>query len=441
MSKEAFSQKQIDSYKGSTARLNLWEGAVRSGKTFISIFRFLKALKNGPSGLAMIVGVSRDAIQRNILTELCSLVGAPVPTPKATQLNLFGRTIFLVGANDERAQRRIQGSTLAMAYVDELTLIPQGFFRMLLSRLSVTGAQLFGTTNPDSPFHWLKEDFLNKQDLDMKVYKFKLDDNPSLSQDYIDNLKREYTGLWYKRYIDGDWVLAEGTVYDLFDEEDHVIDIPPGPAEYYVVGIDYGTSNPTTFTMLGYNKKYWPNVWMEKEYYYDSKKHNRQKTDSDYCEDLQDFIKGKVVRCVYVDPSAASFKLEMMRAGIPGIMDADNDVINGIRFVSKIMANGTFKICRCCSNVIREMQTYRWDEKVSLKGEDKPIKEHDHQLDGMRYAAYTHFQGILNSEFSEDDVERIYQDVFNVQSDLPSFFRDDHSTQNNSPQMPAVGYY
>ena len=372
------SQKQIDSYTGSTARLNFWEGAVRSGKTFISIVRFMKALKEGPSGLAMIIGGSRDSIQRNILSELCSLVGAPVPTPKATQLNLFGRTIFLVGANDERAQRRIQGSTLAMAYVDELTLIPQGFFRMLLSRLSVTGAQLFGTTNPDSPFHWLKVDFLNKTNLDMKVFRFRLPDNPSLSKAYIDSLKNEYTGLWYKRYIDGDWCLAEGCVYDFYDEDINQIDIPPGPAEYFIIGIDYGTINPTAFTMVGYNSKYWPNIWLEKEYYFSSKDHSRQKTDTEIVEDLKRFIGDKQVRCVYVDPSAASLKIEMMREGISGVLDADNSVLDGIRFLSKTMSNGTLKICSNCTNTIREFQTYRWDEKVSAKGEDKPLKEHDH---------------------------------------------------------------
>jgi len=435
------SKKQIESFRGANARLNFWEGAVRSGKSFISLLRFVQALKNGPPGQAMIVGVSRDAIQRNVILEICAIMGMPPPTPKSTQMNILGRVIHLVGANDERAQRRIQGSTLALAYVDELTLIPQGFFRMLLSRLSVTGAMLFGTTNPDSPFHWLKTEFLCKEDLDMKIFKFKLDDNPSLSQSYIDNLKKEYSGLWYKRYIDGDWVLAEGTVYDFFDEEDHIIDIPPGPAEYYVIGIDYGTSNPTTFSLIGYNRKLYPNLWLEKEYYYDSRAMNRQKTDTEYVEDLKKFIAGKVVRCIYVDPSAASFKLEMSRQGLGGIIDADNDVINGIRFKSKLLSNGTYKICRCCSNAIREFQTYRWDEKVSLRGEDKPIKEHDHSLDGQRYALYTHFRNVLTGEQTSEDLDKIYADVMGVKADLPDFFRDSTNYNEPAPQMPAVGYY
>lgn len=439
--REALSKKQIDSYRESNARLNFWEGAVRSGKSFISILRFIKALKGPVRGPAMIVGVSRDAIQRNIVIELCAIMGIVPPTPKSTQMNIFGRTLHFVGANDERAQRRIQGATLAFAYVDELTLIPQGFFKMLLSRISVEGAQLFATTNPDSPFHWLKKEFLSNTELDMKVFKFKLDDNPSLQESYINNLKREYTGLWYKRYIDGDWVLAEGTVYDFFNESDHVHDLPPGPAEYYVVGIDYGTSNPTAFTMTGYNRKVWPNVWVEKEYYYDSKAHNRQKTDTEFVEDLKKFIGDKVVRCVYVDPSAASFKLEMMRQGIGGVMDADNDVLSGIRFLSSALSNGTIKIMRCCKNLIREFQTYRWDEKVSLKGFDKPIKEWDHCLDSARYAIFSHFRSVLTGEDTREDLDNIYSNVMGMQSDLPGFFRDTHQDNLHAPQMPAVGVY
>jgi len=441
MAKAPLSDKQITSFLNSNARLNIWEGAVRSGKSFVSLLRFVKALKEGPPGQAMIIGVSRDAIQRNVVLEISAIMGMPPPTPKATQMNILGRTVHLVGANDERAQRRIQGATLALAYVDELTLIPQGFFKMLLSRLSVTGAQLFGTTNPDSPFHWLKEEFLSNQDLDMEVFRFKLDDNPSLSQTYIDNLKREYSGLWYKRYIDGEWVLAEGTVYDFFDEEEHVIDTPPGPAEYYVIGIDYGTSNPTTFNLIGYNRKYWPNVWLEREYYYDSRAMSRQKTDTEYVEDLKKFIQGKVVRCIYVDPSAASFKLEMARQGLGGIIDADNDVINGIRFKSKLLSNGTYKICRCCSNAIREYQTYRWDEKVALKGDDKPIKEHDHSLDGQRYALYTHFRAVLTGEHTSEDLDKIYADVMGTQTELPDFFRNTSNQPMHAPQMPAIGFY
>jgi PBSX family phage terminase large subunit len=432
MHPEPLSKKQIDSIRESKARLCIWEGSVRSGKTFASIIAFIKALRDGPAGNAMIVGVSRDAIQRNVLIELCTLLGFPVPTPKTTQMSIFGRTIFFVGANDDRSERKVRGSTVALAYVDEITQIPQGFFMMLLSRLSVTGAQLFGTTNPDSPFHWLKTTIIENENLEKQVWHFNLDDNPSLSENYIKNLKAEYTGLWYKRFIEGQWVLAEGTVYDFFDEQTHVIALPPGPADHYIVGVDYGTKNPTAFTMIGYSKRYFPNMWMEKEYFYDSQKHQRQKTDTDYAEDMAEFIKGRTVRSIYVDPSAASLKLEMMRQGITGIYDANHDVLNGIRFVSKLLANGTFKVCSNCKNTIREFQTYRWDEKASSKGEDKPIKENDHALDSLRYALYTALGQQYDEELTAKELDKLWSDAMGVSQELPAFFRDDQTTMLGS---------
>ncbi|MFB5619515.1 MAG: PBSX family phage terminase large subunit [Nitrosopumilus sp.] len=428
---EILSQKQVNSYIESTSRLNIWEGSVRSGKTFASILKFIKELRDGPPGNAMIIGVSRDSIQRNIILEICNLLGLTPPTPKASQMNIFGRLVFMVGANDDRAQRRIQGATLALAYVDEATIIPHGFFKMLLSRLSVAGAKLFATCNPDSPFHWLKTDFLDKQDLNLSTWKFKLEDNPALSDEYIRNLKSEYNGLWYKRYIEGEWVLAEGTVYDFFDETNHVITIPPGNAEFYIVGVDYGIANPTAFTMIGYSRKRFPNIWLEAEYFYDSKKYNRQKTDTDYVEDLKKFMGNRIVKTIYVDPSALSLKVEMQREGIDCISNADNDVINGIRLVSNMLSNGTFKICSNCVNTIREFQTYRWDEKAGLKGEDKPIKENDHALDSLRYALYTHFNQEYQ-EYTAADIDKLWSKAAGITQDLPQFFRD---TQSSNPNV------
>lgn len=426
-----FSEKQVHSFKNSNSRINIWEGSVRSGKTFISVIRFIEAMRNGPKGNVMIIGVSRDSIQRNVLIELCSFLSFPIPTPKATQMNAFGRIIFLIGANDERAQKRIHGSTIALAYVDELTLIPQGFFKMLLSRLSVTGAQLFGTTNPDSPFHWLKTDVIDNVSIDMSKFKFTIDDNPSLSSDYIKNLKAEYTGLWYKRFIEGQWVLAEGTVYDFFDESDHVIALPPGIADYYIVGIDYGTHNPTAFTMVGYNSRLYPNMWLEKEYFYDSEKKQRQKTDTEYSEDLSSFCKGYNVKCVYIDPSALSLKIEMVRYGISHLFDADNDVLNGIRFVSKLLSNGTFKVCSNCKNIIQEFGTYRWDDKAARNGEDKAIKKNDHALDSLRYALYSRFGKKYAEDIQAKEIDTMWNNARGINQDLPEFFRGNQLTPVN----------
>lgn len=416
------SDKQLVSYVESNSRLNIWEGSVRSGKSYISIIRFIKELREGAPGHAMIVGPTRDSIQRNILVPMCEFLHIPIPTPKTMQMNLFGRIIYFVGANDERAQRKIQGSTLAIAYVDEMSLIPYGFIKMLQSRLSVTGARLFATTNPDNPFHWLKTEFFENESLDLTRWSFRIEDNPSLDDTYINALKNEYTGLWYKRYIEGQWVLADGTVYDFFDEEQHVINYANKPAEYYIVGIDYGTTNPCVFVLIGYNQNHFPNLWLEREYYYDSKKAGRQKTDTEYAEDLRDFIAGRNISAIYLDPSAASFRAELLRIGIDDVLDADNDVLNGIRFQSQLLSNGTYKICKRCTSTIREYGTYVWDTKASEKGEDKPRKEHDHSLDAQRYALYTHFGNSLGDRLGPEDVEKMFREAMGYQGGVPQVF-------------------
>lgn len=420
---KALSNKQISSYAESTARINIWEGSVRSGKSFISILKFIEFLRSGPRGQAMVVGPSRDSIQRNFINQFCELLGSPYPTPKSTQMQVFGKIVHLVGANDERAQRKIQGSTISCAYVDEITQIPQGFFEMLLSRLSVTGAKLFGTTNPDSPYHWLKTKYLDRDDLDLKCFKFTLEDNPSLDKSYIDNIKKEYTGLWYDRYIEGKWVLAEGVVYNFFEESLHTIEAPPYAKEY-LVGVDYGITNPTAFVLVGYNKEVHPAIWVEKEYYFDSREKNYSQTDADIVEDLMKFVNRLPVRIFYLDPSAASLKYELKKQGITNVRDADNDVLNGIRFVSNQISNGTLKICKNCQMVIKEISSYRWDPKASNRGEDKPIKDNDHALDALRYVIYTHFQNKTGTGLTADEIDRNWQKHYlGYDENMPAFFR------------------
>jgi PBSX family phage terminase large subunit len=295
------------------------------------------------------------------------------------EVKMFDRTMYVIGANDDRAEAKIRGSEFAGALIDELTLLPENFVKMLLSRLSIPNASLFASTNPDSPFHWVKRDIIDRQEeLNCKVFSYTIDDNPSLSEEFKNELKKEYQGLWYKRYIEGKWVMAEGAVYDFFDEEIHVIDEKPGIADYYIVGIDYGTTNPCVFTMIGHSGATYPNTWLEKEYYYDSKKEQRQKSDYDYIQDLIKFMDGFNVKYIYVDPSAASFKQEMRRNEIYNVRDAKNDVTSGIRFQGQLLTNGTYKICKCCVESIREYTNYVWDSKASDRGIDQPVKKNDH---------------------------------------------------------------
>jgi len=365
-----------------------------------------------------------DTFKRNLLPQLTRMIGADVRYYAGKrEMVIFGKTIHIVGADDERAENKIRGPTFQGAYVDEATIIPESVFKMLISRCAMKGAKIFATTNPDSPYHWLKKDYLDENP-DVKSWKFTLDDNPELTKDEKEYLRRQYKGIWFQRFIEGKWVQAEGAIYDFFDTSIHLIDHPPGPAEFYIAGVDYGTTNPCSFVLIGINRSRYPNMWVESVYYYDSRLKQRQKTDSEYAEDLAKFIEGKPIKAIYIDPSAASFKLELSKSGIQNLYDAENEVIDGIRLVSKFLSNGTLKICRDCQELIKEIQGYIWDPKSMKMGVDKPLKERDHACDALRYAIFTHFFGKENTRLTPRELDRLYNEAMGQGDELPAPFRD-----------------
>lgn len=388
------SKKQIIAHEESNSRINIFEGSVRAGKSYIALRRFLKELRVGPLGEYIIVGKSERTVMHNIIEPLNGphFMNNTIRYNRGLgEFNVFDKKVYVVGANDERAEGKIRGSTFAGALVDEATIIPETFFKMLLSRLSIEGAKLFATTNPDSPLHWLKSDFIDRKDeLDISVFRFTLDDNPSLGKVYKDNLKKEYKGLWYKRFILGDWVLAEGSIYDFFDTDIHTTTGPKTYAKQYFIGVDYGTTNPFAAVLVGFNDDAHPALWVEKEYYWDSKAMGYQKTDSDYARDLEREFGGYPVSIIYLDPSAASFEVELKRNKKP-VKQANNDVLDGIRYVGSLIAQGDLIICRQCKNLIKEIEGYVWDMKSSKNGKEAPLKQKDHAVDAMRYALYSHF--------------------------------------------------
>lgn len=406
------SNKQALSIAEATQRYNVWCGAVSSGKTHASTRVLLDRIKNGPAGDCMILGVSRATIQRNVLNELYGFLGWPSPSSKSAETKLYGRNIYFVGANDESCVRSIQGSTLALAYGDEVATWPQPCFKMLQSRLRVPGAQGLFTCNPEGPAHWFKKEFLDRSDeLDIAHWTFLLDDNPSLDEKYKENLKKEYTGMWYKRYILGEWAVAHGLIYDSFDEL-NTYENPRNNPTYYIVGIDYGTSNATAAVLLAINPRLWPQISVEAEYYYDSKKSGRQKPDVELAKDIKEFVQYRNVSAVYVDPSAASLKIELRNRDLP-VIDANNDVIEGIKITSKFVSGKNLVIHKSCKNLLECIQTYSWCPKAADRGEDKPLKEKDHVMDSLRYACYTAFpHGEFNNPEESLTIDQIRKHVY-----------------------------
>ena len=394
------SPKQNKSFCEATHRFNIWVGAVRSGKTHASIERFIEDLKNGPPGDAMIIGVNRTSIQRNLLVHLYKRLGFPCPTEKSSKINLYGRNVWIVGAPDISAVSTIQGSTLALAYVDEATNIPEPFWKMLESRLSIKGAKLLATTNPESPSHWLKKEYIDNKNLDLITWHFNLDDNPSLDETFKQQLKNSYSGLWYRRYVEGLWSLATGAIFDGWDNDNIFTKDYPAPVEY-VAALDYGTINPTACHIAAISPNAWPQIRIEKEYYFDSVKYGRSKTDRELARDIQEFLGYTPITALYVDPAAASLKLELRNMNLP-VIDANNDVLFGVKTMSQYISGKNLLVRSDCTNLIEQIQGYAWCPKAANQGEDKPIKKNDHAVDSCRYLIASRFKHGLHSHPDEN---------------------------------------
>lgn len=366
-------------------RLNLLEGSVRSGKTWISLVLWGFWLATMPRNKQYLMcGKSMTTLKRNCLVPLEELFGSSNFTfsTSAKEAYLFGRRVLLEGANDARSESKIRGLTLQGAYCDELTLFPRDFFEMLLSRLSLPGAKLIATTNPDNPEHWLKKEYINRSaELDMLVLRFLLDDNTTLDKDYVSAIKKEYTGVFYRRFILGDWCLAEGIIYQQFHAETHVKRNAVTNGKWYI-SVDYGTLNAFSAGLWCYDGK---TAYRASEWYHSGRDTNQQLTNYKYLQHIQALAGDRKIDAVIVDPSAASFITELRQAGFT-VRKGKNEVVDGIRRVSTLLEQNRLYFSPDCKSCIGEFSQYCWDDKSSV---DKPIKAHDHAMDDVRYFVST----------------------------------------------------
>lgn len=391
--------------KRSKRRLNILEGAIRSSKTVVSTLRwidFVSSLRREDEDYPLLmIGKTERTLKRNVIDPMTKMLGVSRCRllSGSGELILLNRKIYVAGANDERSMGKIAGLTLRGAYGDELSLYPQAVWKMLTSRLSLDDSQFFGTTNPDTPLHFLKVDYLDRAirwinsdgdqktgnvDLDLDIFRasFRLKDNPYLPENYLNNLKREYRGLWKKRYIDGLWVIAEGAIYEMFDDEVHVGKRRRQRGRVFV-GVDYGTTNPFAAVAIEVTSE---ELYVFSEYY-----EPRSLTDSELRRGFENWLSENDIQAewICIDPSAASFIEEVHRAGFTNLTRADNSVLDGLRIVASLLSNKQLLIDPSCEMLLTEIPGYCWDPKASLKGEDKPIKKADHLCDALRYAIAT----------------------------------------------------
>lgn len=384
------------------------DGAVRSGKTVIMSLSFViwatETYSNQKFGLA---GKTIESFKRNVWTVLKPLlilrgyrIKAVAGMKNAYTISRKGvaNDYYIFGGKDEASQSLVQGFTAAGFFFDEVALMPESFVNQAVARCSVEGAKLWFNCNPEGPFHWFKTEWIDKL-VEKNAYRiqFSLDDNPSLSENRKNFYKRNFSGVFYQRYILGMWAVAEGIIYSMFTNKTMVIKSVPKDVKIISkwIGVDYGQSNATTFLLCGLGSD--DKLYVLDEYYHSGKDSDIQKSPKAYSNEYFKWLikNGEVdkegtrypVRKEYtfIDPSAKGFILQLHEDGERSIRQADNDVKRGIEMVSSIIENDMFRVLAQCKNTIKELNSYSWDPKAQARGEDKPIQANDHCLDGLRY--------------------------------------------------------
>lgn len=377
-------------------RINILVGAVRSGKTYSMIPKVLRGCRFNVGGWRLLTGVSKQTIFNNVLNDLFNLIGQrhwQWLNRQAGILNIMGATWLVMGAKDEGSEKYLRGLTAGLVIADEITLMPEEFYNMLISRMSPEGSRFYATTNCDSPRHWLKEKVLDNERLKREGKLFEmtctLEDNPNLPEDYKETLKASFKGLFYRRYVLGQWVMAEGSIWGDCWDDSLIFDEPPmgmlGPGGYQDrwIAVDYGTNHPQVYGEF-YDDG--TTVWMTREYFWSSTKEMQQKTDAQYADDLMAFM-GPEACQIIVPPEAASFRAELVMRGLWN-SDANNEVLEGIQTVAGLMATKKLRIQRKCVNTLKGIELYCWDPKAALRGEEKPIMVDDDAAAMLRYACH-----------------------------------------------------
>lgn len=388
--------KQNEYIRNADARWNFKVGAVRSGKSFVDVSYIIPSrlrAVHGESGLSVILGVSRDTIERNVLAPMREIyTSALIGTINGKNMaNICGEWVYCLGAEKVSQVAKIQGSSIKYCYGDEIAKWNEEVFRMLESRLDKTYSKFDGACNPENPNHWLK-DFIEKEGLDAYIQEYVIDDNPFLPKAYVENLKHEYAGtVYYDRYILGKWALAEGLIYPMYQDA-LIPELPDGRIMENVISLDYGTMNAFAGILWSRIGDVW---YAHHNYYYSGRETGVQKTDGEYLADLekefddviQSLQQGQKIE-VIIDPSASSFIALLKKTSWAKVHTANNNVADGLRETASAMRSGAIKIVDNASMKPwkQEVAGYIWDDSAI---DDVPIKIDDHDMDAMRYFVKT----------------------------------------------------
>ena len=392
-----FSPKSIDFIENSNAFINIAHGAVRSSKTITCDVRWLYFLGESPNDEFLMTGKTWKTLERNILRPIMEMLEGNIPYKYDRYegtLTIEDKTCWLMGLNDEGVTDRIKGMTVGGWYADEITTSPKSAVEMAITRCSLPESKIFWTTNPDTPYHYIYTDYINNQKLldagDVKVWQFLLTDNYNLPSNYVEQLKRIHSKsqTHYKRNILGQWVIAEGAIYDHFSETQHVFtNTEKIKYDSVIMGCDYGVSTVCVFGAMGIQKNPKGNhYYLLEEWYYDAKETGISKSDSEYITEMLKLQNKYQIQECYLPHDAKSLKTAAEKTPEihMNIHTYTPDTYGDIETIQNLIRNNQFHIHESCTNSIMQAQTYCWDAKAQTRGEDKPLKENDHCPDMWR---------------------------------------------------------
>ena len=379
------------------------DGSIRSGKTVSMTVGFvLWAMSSFSSQVFGICGKTIESLRRNIVTHMRDWIPADLEIVERRSENMLvisdgcGRsnTFYLFGGRDESSYALVQGITLAGALLDEVALMPRSFVEQVMGRCSITGSKFWFNCNPEGPEHWFYKEWVLKFAEKKALHiHFTMADNPALSEKIKSRYESMFTGVFYRRYVLGEWCVAEGLIYGFFGDKQITSKLPANGD--YFISVDYGTLNPFSAGLWCWDGEAATRI---REYYYSGRDTGRQKTDEEYYEALEALAGDLPVQSVIIDPSAASMITTIKRRGRFGVRRAKNDVIPGIVTTARLLRSGKMKIHESCKDAIREFRLYRWDDKQTT---DKPIKENDHAMDDIRYFAATVLDRLVGTQRKE----------------------------------------
>lgn len=365
------------------------DGAVRSGKTFsLSLSFMVWGMLHFDHASFGFCGKTIGALRRNVIVSLIpylrELGFEVVDNVSKSRLTVSYRgrenLFYLFSGKDEGSASLVQGITLSGVLFDEVALMPRSFVEQALARCSVQGSRFFFNCNPEYPSHWFYREWIKRREDKNALYiHFRMRDNPALSDKMLERYEKLYTGAFYKRFVEGEWVSVSGAVYPFMEDSSMFVPVPDGPFDAFLVSCDYGTLNPTSLGLWGHMEDTWYRI---AEDYYDARRDGRARTDEEHYQSLERLVGSCPVETVIVDPSAASFIEVIERHGRFAVVRADNSVLDGIRKTSQALSDREVVICDNCADAIREFSLYRWDEN---KPADTVVKRDDHAMDDIRY--------------------------------------------------------